>query len=122
MNADVQISEEKAQDLTAFIVTSVNAFVKELRRLVFVQDFLDSLKFLLLLWLLTYVGAKVDGLGLLTIGEFLSVGIIEKKIAPKFLEHTYFISWDSNLRTFNLIIFITFDCLNLLRIFIKDFF
>jgi hypothetical protein len=122
LNADVQISEEKAQDLTAFIVTSVNAFVKELRRLVFVQDFLDSLKFLLLLWLLTYVGAKVDGLGLLTIGEFLSVGIIEKKIAPKFLEHTYFISWDSNLRTFNLIIFITFDCLNLLRIFIKDFF
>lgn len=69
MSADVQLSEENAQDLTSFIVSSINAFVKEIRRLVLVQDFLDSLKFLLMLWILTYVGAKVDGLGLVTIGE-----------------------------------------------------
>lgn len=68
LSADVQLSEENAQDLTSFIVTSINAFAKEIRRLVFVQDFLDSLKFLLMLWILTYVGAKVDGLGLVTIG------------------------------------------------------
>jgi hypothetical protein len=68
LNSDVQISEERSQQFTGFLVTSVNAFITELRRLVFVENFLDSLKFALLLWLLTYIGAKVDGLGLITIG------------------------------------------------------
>ncbi|KAG5857733.1 hypothetical protein ANANG_G00022510 [Anguilla anguilla] len=42
-----------------------NTTLKELRRLFLVQDLVDSLKFAVLMWLLTYVGALFNGLTLL---------------------------------------------------------
>ncbi|KAG9336631.1 hypothetical protein JZ751_002978 [Albula glossodonta] len=46
----------------------VNSSLKELRRLFLVQDLVDSLKFAVLMWLLTYVGALFNGLTLLIMG------------------------------------------------------
>ncbi|KAK2896840.1 hypothetical protein Q8A67_011328 [Cirrhinus molitorella] len=43
----------------------INSTMKELRRLFLVQDLVDSIKFAVLMWLLTYVGALFNGLTLL---------------------------------------------------------
>ncbi|XP_052428321.1 reticulon-1a isoform X1 [Carassius gibelio] len=43
----------------------INSTTKELRRLFLVQDLVDSIKFAVLMWLLTYVGALFNGLTLL---------------------------------------------------------
>ncbi|XP_077587400.1 reticulon-1a isoform X3 [Stigmatopora nigra] len=47
------------------ILLYTNTCMKELRRLFLVQDLIDSLKFAVLMWLLTYVGALFNGLTLL---------------------------------------------------------
>ncbi|XP_051507847.1 reticulon-1-like isoform X1 [Myxocyprinus asiaticus] len=43
----------------------VNSTMKELRRVFLVQDLVDSVKFAVLMWLLTYVGALFNGLTLM---------------------------------------------------------
>uniref|UniRef100_A0A671RAT2 Reticulon n=1 Tax=Sinocyclocheilus anshuiensis TaxID=1608454 RepID=A0A671RAT2_9TELE len=47
----------------------INSTMKELRRLFLVQDLVDSIKFAVLMWLLTYVGALFNGLTLLILGK-----------------------------------------------------
>uniref|UniRef100_A0A672PUC8 Reticulon n=1 Tax=Sinocyclocheilus grahami TaxID=75366 RepID=A0A672PUC8_SINGR len=47
----------------------INFTMKELRRLFLVQDLVDSIKFAVLMWLLTYVGALFNGLTLLILGK-----------------------------------------------------
>jgi len=51
-------------------VAHANAAVSELRRLFLVEDFVDSLKFGVLLWCLTYVGSWFNGMTLIIIGKF----------------------------------------------------
>jgi len=51
-------------------VAHANAAVSDLRRLFLVEDFVDSLKFGVLLWCLTYVGSWFNGMTLIIIGKF----------------------------------------------------
>ncbi|XP_052007019.1 reticulon-1a isoform X1 [Xyrauchen texanus] len=59
----------------------VNTTMKELRRLFLVQDLVDSIKFAVLMWLLTYVGALFNGLTLLILAvvSMFTVPIVYEK-------------------------------------------
>lgn len=62
MDIDLTLSPEKVQQIAGVAVTHINAYVAELRRLFLVEDLVDSLKFALLLWVLTYIGAIFNGM------------------------------------------------------------
>uniref|UniRef100_A0A8C4WUY4 Reticulon n=1 Tax=Eptatretus burgeri TaxID=7764 RepID=A0A8C4WUY4_EPTBU len=68
LDMDLTVSQECARKYTDLVLSHTNCVAKELRRLFLIQDLVDSLKFALLLWLLTYVGAIFNGLTLLIIG------------------------------------------------------
>ncbi|XP_059373313.1 reticulon-1-A-like isoform X4 [Carassius carassius] len=59
----------------------INSTMKELRRLFLVQDLIDSIKFAVLMWLLTYVGALFNGLTLLilVVVSMFSVPVVYEK-------------------------------------------
>ncbi|XP_028254814.1 reticulon-1-A-like isoform X2 [Parambassis ranga] len=50
------------------ILAKINKTVCELGPLFLVQDLADSIKFAVLMWILTYVGALFNGLTLLILG------------------------------------------------------
>ncbi|XP_046503487.1 reticulon-1 [Equus quagga] len=65
LELEISLSQEQIQKYTDCLQFYVNNTLKELRRLFLVQDLVDSLKFAVLMWLLTYVGALFNGLTLL---------------------------------------------------------
>ncbi|XP_062037346.1 reticulon-1 isoform X1 [Lepus europaeus] len=65
LELEITLSQEQIQKYTACLQFYVNSTLQELRRLFLVQDLVDSLKFAVLMWLLTYVGALFNGLTLL---------------------------------------------------------
>lgn len=65
LDMEIALSSEQIQKYTDCLHAYVNNTVKELRRLFLVQDLVDSLKFAVLMWLLTYVGHLFNGLTLL---------------------------------------------------------
>lgn len=70
MDIDLTLSPEKIQQVAGVATTHVNAYVAELRRLFLVEDLVDSLKFALLLWLLTYIGAIFNGMTVVILCKF----------------------------------------------------
>ncbi|XP_078260964.1 uncharacterized protein LOC144596496 isoform X1 [Rhinoraja longicauda] len=67
LEKDVAVSDELVHKYSDIGLGHVNQVITELRRLFLVQDLVDSLKFSVLMWLLTYVGALFNGLTLLII-------------------------------------------------------
>lgn len=65
LDMEISLSQDQIQKYTDCLQLYMNSTVKELRRLFLVQDLVDSLKFAVLMWLLTYVGALFNGLTLL---------------------------------------------------------
>ncbi|KAL4641815.1 reticulon-1 isoform X1 [Arapaima gigas] len=65
LEMDIALSQEQMQKYAEGAQHYISCMVKELRRLFLVQDLVDSLKFAVLMWLLTYVGALFNGLTLL---------------------------------------------------------
>nr|XP_015205717.1 PREDICTED: reticulon-1 isoform X2 [Lepisosteus oculatus] len=65
LDVEISLSQEQIQKYADNAQAYVNSTLKELRRLFLVQDLVDSLKFAVLMWLLTYVGALFNGLTLL---------------------------------------------------------
>ncbi|XP_050669764.1 reticulon-1-A isoform X4 [Leptidea sinapis] len=68
LDKDMTVSVERAQALAASTTAHLNAALHELRRLFLVEDLVDSLKFGVLLWCLTYVGACFNGITLIILG------------------------------------------------------
>lgn len=66
---DLQISEEAAVQLTRLFIIKLNPIVKRLYLLFLVDDFLDSLKFLLLLGVLNIVGDYTNGISVIIVGK-----------------------------------------------------
>ncbi|XP_055613134.1 reticulon-1-A isoform X2 [Uranotaenia lowii] len=62
LDFDLNLSQEKVQQLTTVAVAHVNALLSELRRLFLVEDLVDSIKFGVVLYCLTYVGAIFNGM------------------------------------------------------------
>lgn len=69
LDIDLTLSPEKIQQVAGVAVTHINAYIAELRRLFLVEDLVDSLKFALLLWLMTYIGAIFNGMTVVILGE-----------------------------------------------------
>lgn len=70
LDFDLTLSQEKVQQLTTVAVAHFNALLSELRRLFLVEDLVDSIKFGVVLYCLTYVGAIFNGMTCVIIGEF----------------------------------------------------
>uniref|UniRef100_A0A182PJ82 Multifunctional fusion protein n=1 Tax=Anopheles epiroticus TaxID=199890 RepID=A0A182PJ82_9DIPT len=68
LELDLTLSQEKVQQLATFAVAHVNALLTGLRRLFLVEDLVDSIKFGVLLYWLTYVGAIFNGITCVMIG------------------------------------------------------
>lgn len=69
LDFDLTLSPEKVQHFAGIACTHFNAYVGELRRLFLVEDLVDSLKFGLLLYLLTYIGAIFNGMTVVILGK-----------------------------------------------------
>uniref|UniRef100_A0A673ML46 Reticulon n=1 Tax=Sinocyclocheilus rhinocerous TaxID=307959 RepID=A0A673ML46_9TELE len=65
LEVEMSLSHDQMQKYAENAQYYINSTLKELRRLFLVQDLVDSLKFAVLMWLLTYVGALFNGLTLL---------------------------------------------------------
>ncbi|XP_049535142.1 reticulon-3 isoform X1 [Anopheles darlingi] len=68
LDLDLTLSQEKVQQLATVAVAHVNALLTGLRRLFLVEDLVDSIKFGVLLYWLTYVGAIFNGITCVMIG------------------------------------------------------
>lgn len=66
---DVSLPQDKVKEISEVAVSHINAAVIELRRLFLVEDLVDSIKFGVLLWCLTYVGSWFNGMTLIIIGK-----------------------------------------------------
>ncbi|XP_012411911.1 reticulon-4 [Trichechus manatus latirostris] len=81
LESEVAISEELVQKYSDSALGHVNCTIKELRRLFLVDDLVDSLKFAVLMWVFTYVGALFNGLTLLILAliSLFSVPVIYER-------------------------------------------
>jgi hypothetical protein len=77
---DVTLPEERLHEVADAVMKSSTNTLKELRRLFLVEDLVDSLKFGLVLWVLTYFGAWFNGMTLIIL---IVIGVFT---IPKFYE------------------------------------
>ncbi|KAK0181779.1 hypothetical protein PV327_004030 [Microctonus hyperodae] len=68
LDIDLTLPTEKVHQVADVAVAHANAAVSELRRLFLIEDFVDSLKFSVVLWCLTYLGSWFNGMTLIIIG------------------------------------------------------
>ncbi|KAF6210582.1 hypothetical protein GE061_013688 [Apolygus lucorum] len=71
LELDISIPEDKVNEISKDVVAYVNSSLATLRSLVLVEDLIDSIKFLVLSWVLTYIGACFNGLTLIILGVIL---------------------------------------------------
>nr|XP_046258282.1 reticulon-4a isoform X2 [Scatophagus argus] len=69
LDQEVALSEDMVHKYSDMVLAKLNKTIVELRRLFLVEDLVDSIKFAVLMWILTYVGALFNGLTLLILGE-----------------------------------------------------
>jgi hypothetical protein len=65
LEMDISVPDERVRKAAEEMLKSLMRGVNELRRLFLVDDMVDSLKFGLLLWVLTYIGAWFNGMTLI---------------------------------------------------------
>nr|XP_057904781.1 reticulon-4-like isoform X7 [Doryrhamphus excisus] len=68
LDREVALSEDMVHKYSDMVLEKLNKGVGELRRLFLVEDLVDSIKFAVLMWILTYVGAFFNGLTLVILG------------------------------------------------------
>nr|XP_046258285.1 reticulon-4a isoform X5 [Scatophagus argus] len=68
LDQEVALSEDMVHKYSDMVLAKLNKTIVELRRLFLVEDLVDSIKFAVLMWILTYVGALFNGLTLLILG------------------------------------------------------
>ncbi|KRF81339.1 reticulon-1 isoform X2 [Drosophila virilis] len=77
LELDLTLSQEKVQHFAGVAVAHINGFVAELRRLFLVEDIIDSIKFGVILWVFTYIGAWFNGMTLVILA-FVSLFTLPK--------------------------------------------
>lgn len=73
LDLDLTLPAEKVHAVADVAVANANAAVSELRRLFLVEDLVDTLKFGVGLWCLTYLGSWFNGMTLVIIGNNIFV-------------------------------------------------
>ncbi|XP_066535127.1 reticulon-1a isoform X2 [Hoplias malabaricus] len=81
LEVEISLSPEQISKYVEKVQLYINYTLKELRRLFLVQDLVDSIKFAVLMWLLTYVGALFNGLTLLILAvvSMFSMPVVYEK-------------------------------------------
>jgi hypothetical protein len=79
LELDLTLPQDKVREVTDIAVAHVNAAALELRRLFLVEDLVDSIKFGVLLWCLTYLGSWFNGMTLIIIGMCLLYGWYQRE-------------------------------------------
>lgn len=69
LEIDFNISEEAAVQLARLFVIKLNPIIKRVRTLFLVEDFLDSLKLLVLLCVFNVVGDYTNGITVIVVGK-----------------------------------------------------
>jgi len=64
LESDVEVPRDKVDAFVDHVCDHLSCVAKELRRLFLVADLVDSIKFAVMLWLLTYIGGWFNGLTL----------------------------------------------------------
>ncbi|XP_064623883.1 reticulon-1-A-like isoform X1 [Lineus longissimus] len=80
LEMDVCLPNEKVHHIVDIMLSHVNTMIKEVRRFFLVEDLVDSVKFGLLLWVFTYIGAWFNGLTLIILS------VVTVFTVPKFYE------------------------------------
>ncbi|XP_058508327.1 reticulon-3-like isoform X7 [Solea solea] len=81
LDQEVALSEDMVHKYSDMALAKLNKAICELRHLFLVEDLVDSIKFAVLMWILTYVGALFNGLTLLilvVVGAFSCPIVYEK--------------------------------------------
>uniref|UniRef100_UPI0037E831F9 reticulon-4a isoform X6 n=1 Tax=Semicossyphus pulcher TaxID=241346 RepID=UPI0037E831F9 len=81
LDQEVALSEDMVHKYSDMVLAKLNKIIGELRRLFLVEDLVDSIKFAVLMWILTYVGGLFNGLTLLIlclVGAFSCPIVYEK--------------------------------------------
>nr|XP_020441821.1 reticulon-4-like isoform X4 [Monopterus albus] len=68
LDREVALSGDMVHKYSDIVLAKLNKIICELRRLFLVEDLVDSIKFAVLMWILTYIGALFNGLTLLILG------------------------------------------------------
>ncbi|GFN85594.1 reticulon-like protein [Plakobranchus ocellatus] len=71
LEMDIELKEEKLKSVIDQVLKNVNATTSEVRRLFLIEDLVDSIKFGLLLWVLTYIGSWFNGMTLIILSVIL---------------------------------------------------
>ncbi|XP_075719142.1 reticulon-4 isoform X7 [Rhinoderma darwinii] len=81
LDSNFAVSEDLVQKYCNVALSHVNCTIKELRRLFLVEDLVDSLKFAVLMWVFTYIGALFNGLTLLILAliSLFSIPVIYER-------------------------------------------
>uniref|UniRef100_A0A3Q1FBR6 Reticulon n=1 Tax=Acanthochromis polyacanthus TaxID=80966 RepID=A0A3Q1FBR6_9TELE len=74
---DKQTNKGSVRQLADQFLIHLNWFSSQTRRLLLVQDLVDSLKLAAAMWVMTYVGAVFNGVTILILGEFLIQAVKE---------------------------------------------
>lgn len=70
LDGDIKLPEEKVHELLDTLLIHINAYLGELKRFFLVENWIESIKFAVVLWILTYLGSWFNGLTLVIIGKF----------------------------------------------------
>lgn len=65
----MDMPQDRVHEQVDVFLKNSKDLIHQLRRLFFVEDICDTLKFALLLWALTYVGAYLSGTALAILGK-----------------------------------------------------
>lgn len=80
LEKDIRIPENCVHTFADQLVANVSKVVGDIRKLFLVERFLDSIKFALLLWLMTFIGSWLSGITVIMIGDIILFTI------PKFYQ------------------------------------
>uniref|UniRef100_A0A8D3DT87 Reticulon n=1 Tax=Scophthalmus maximus TaxID=52904 RepID=A0A8D3DT87_SCOMX len=69
LERDISVSSESVRLLTDQSLIHLNWFISQSRRLLLVQDLVDSLKLAAVMWLMTYIGSVFNGVTIMILGE-----------------------------------------------------
>ncbi|KAK5616841.1 hypothetical protein CRENBAI_018320 [Crenichthys baileyi] len=71
LDRDMSVSSESARHLAEQCRTHLNWFSVQTRRLLLVEDLVDSLKLAAVMWLMTYIGAVFNGVTILILADVI---------------------------------------------------
>ncbi|KAM7420010.1 hypothetical protein PAMA_016891 [Pampus argenteus] len=89
LDQDISLSPELARTMANQCLVHVNRLSSQMRRLLLVEDLVDSLKLAAVMWLMTYVGAVFNGITILIIVDiiFFTTPLIYQKRKTQIDQH-----------------------------------